>query len=238
MSHPAPARCKRYSSRQITRTLAKYDSVETPVQLTQDTTLSMVESADAYALLDRLLEQDTRSTSRLRFPYWAEIWPAAVGLSRWFAAHGEAPGQARELGCGVGLVGVALAAQGWQVEATDYVEDALLFSAHNAERNGVGHRHTVSYLDWSHPVGESISVLVGSDLAYEKALHPYLLRVVRALLKPGGRFVLSDPQRPAARPFFESLQREGFRHQVDNVQVEWSDLTHRVDVHSFVRPSA
>jgi predicted nicotinamide N-methyase len=231
---------KRYSSRQITRTLKKYDITEVEVVLDEDLRLSMVETADAYALLDRLIEQEEKEGGRnrvTRFPYWAEIWPAALALSKWFTKLALPPERALELGCGLGLVGVTLARLGWTVDATDFVEDALVFTAHNAERNGAGSRHTVSYLDWSHPVGTPSPVLVGSDVAYEKILHPYLQRTVRALLAPGGRLIVSDPGRPAARPFIESMARAGYEHRQEQVEVTWNALDHHIDIHTFIRPA-
>jgi len=230
---------KRYSGRQITRTLRKYDTKEVDVVVDDALQLSMVETADAYALLDRLIEQEegTGPGRTTRFPYWAEIWPASLALSRWFAESSDPPGHALELGCGLGLVGVAMARLGWTVEATDFVEDALVFAAHNAARNGAGARHTVAYLDWSHPVGTPGALLVGSDVAYEKMLHPYLQRTIRGLLAPGGRLVLSDPGRPAARPFFEAMSAAGYGHRIDRMGVTWNALEHQVDIHTFVRPA-
>jgi len=186
-----------------------------------------------------MIEQEEAGLTQItRFPYWAEIWPAAVALSRWFAGDGApAPGVARELGCGLGLVGVALAALGWQVEATDHVEDALVFAAHNAQRNGLAARHTVAYLDWRHPAGAPCDLLVGSDLAYDKALHPDLLRTVRALLAPGGRLILADPDRPVAKAFVEAMKSAGHNHRQDSLRVAWKSLEHTVHVHTFTRGS-
>lgn len=234
---------KRYSPRQIERTLARYETDEVEVVVSDALRVQMLETTDAYALLDRLLEQEEAGRARVtRFPYWAEIWPAALGLAQWFASRDVAGGgprsAARELGCGVGLAGIALARLGWQVEATDYVEDALVFANHNARRNGVDGRHRVSYLDWSHPVGRPCEFLVGSDVAYEKSLHPYLLRTVRALLAPGGRLVLSDPGRPAAQPLFTAIAGAGYAHRQGVVEVRWKSLTHAVDIHTFERPLA
>ena len=198
--------------------------------------LQMVETADAYALLDDLTDRNAEDWRSIRFPYWAEIWPSAVGLAHWFSGPGApAASLACELGCGTGLVGVALARMGWRIQATDYVEDALLFAAHNGRRNRAGARHQVSYLDWSHPVGSPYPFLVGSDVAYEKSMHAQLEETVHALLEPGGRLILSDPGRPVAQLFFESLKTAGFRHRQDAVQVTWKTRSHSVEIHEFSR---
>ena len=43
-----------------------------------------------------------------RLPYWAELWPSAVALARYAIQHLDLTGRrVLELGCGLGLVGVA-----------------------------------------------------------------------------------------------------------------------------------
>src|SRR3972149_1802054 len=74
--------------------------------------------ADMDALLD-LPATHARFARAEYMPYWAQPWPAT------------------ELGCGVGLVSVAAALQGWRVTVSDYDEDAMAFAVLNAERNGV-----------------------------------------------------------------------------------------------------
>ena len=228
---------KRYSPRQIRRTLRKYDTRDTIVRVSPSLELSILETEDAYSLLDRMIEQEGAGR-RLRFPYWAEVWPASLALSRWFCESAEpaSEGMALELGCGLGLVGISLSRMGWRVEATDFVEDALIFTSHNARKNAAGGRHTVSYLDWSNPVGSPCQALIGSDLAYDRQNHPYLNRVIRHLLAPGGRLYMSDPGRPAAQPFFATLQKQRFRHEQHRLSVDWKSLEHRVDIHVFTKP--
>ena len=230
---------KRYSARQIRRTLRKHDTKETAVQLGDAAALDILEITDSYALLDRLLEQDEAVPSRrVRFPYWAEIWPASLALSSWFEdADIETPKErVKELGCGLGVVGISLAQRGFDVEATDFVEDALVFASHNAARNGVNRRHRVSYLDWSHPVGRLSDCLVGSDVTYERKSHQFLYRVIRKLLAPGGRLYLSDPQRPVAKAFFASLEGQGFDHFCETRTTRWKAMEHQIDIHVFVKP--
>lgn len=230
---------KHYTKRQLRRALSKFGTKETEVELGPRLVLRMTEVDDAYALLDRMIAQEARKGPRSeRFPYWAELWPASVGLARWFCEQQlEAPpGGVRELGCGVGLVGVALARLGWRVEATDFVETALVFATHNARANQAGERHGTAYLDWRHPVGLPSSCLVASDVVYEQQNHPYLCKVLHHLLLPGGRFFLADPQRPAARRFVAILEQQGYGHQIETRLVRWKSLEHQVDIHTFTRP--
>ncbi|MGB1719408.1 MAG: methyltransferase type 12, partial [Candidatus Latescibacterota bacterium] len=82
--------------------------------------LKIAEVADSYELLDRMVEQEGRMVRVDRFPYWAEIWPASLALAKWFCQKTPpiGAGWTRELGCGLGVVGLALAELGWKVEAT------------------------------------------------------------------------------------------------------------------------
>lgn len=230
---------KHYTNRQLRRALGKFSTVETEVDLGAQLVLRITEVEDAYALLDRMVAQEARQGPRAeRFPYWAEIWPSSVGLARWFCEQGlEAPaGGVRELGCGLGLVGVALARLGWRVEATDFVETALVFATHNARANQAETHHGTAYLDWRHPAGLPVSCLVAADVVYERQNHAYLNGVLQYLLLPGGRFFLADPQRPAARHFVVLLEEQGYEHQVETRPVRWKSLEHRLDIHTFTKP--
>ena len=216
------------------RTLGKYDTRETAVDVGKGLELTIVETVDAYELLDRLLDREP--DSHQRFPYWAEVWPAALGLSRWLFERGLPAADALELGCGTGLVGITLARLGWRVEATDYVEDALVFTSHNAVRNRAGPDHQVAYLDWRHPIGSPRECLVASDIAYERRDHPYLNRLLKSLLKPGGRLYLSDPRRPVAATFISGLRDRGYAHVQEKVEVGWRGQEQGVDIHVLTRP--
>ncbi len=219
------------------RILSKYDLNQMEVDIASGWTLNMVGVTDPYDLLDQMIEQDRLHRDE-RFPYWAEVWPASLGLSRWFCRGDFEPPSLRavELGCGLGLLGITLARLGWRIKATDFVEDALVFTSFNARNNQVGGRHQVGYLDWRHPVGNPSDCLVAADVVYEKKNHPYLERVLRQLLLPGGRFYLSDPQRSSARPFCEALEEQGYEHLVESHPTCWKALEHKIDIHTFTKP--
>src|SRR5262245_36383460 len=73
-------------------------------------------------------------------PYWATLWPAARLLAqavlRERPSRYGAPQTALEIGCGLGLPGMAALAQGFRVIFSDYDATALRFAADNARANG------------------------------------------------------------------------------------------------------
>jgi len=229
---------KRYSARQIRRTLGMYVTRTAEFCLGAGIRLKLEEVEDAYSLLDHMIERKRLPVHYDRFPYWAEIWPASLALARWFCqAESLTPClRTLELGCGVGLVGIALARLGWHVEATDFVEDALVFATHNAGLNQVVGRHRVGYLDWTNPVGSPCECMVASDVVYEKKNHPHLVRVLHKRLQPGGHFYLSDPQRPAARQFVQLLRERRYEHRSEVLILPWESKEHPIDIHIFRRP--
>ena len=228
---------RRFSQKQIQRTISKYATVENEWGLSKAVSLRIAEVADTYEMLDRMVEQEGRMVRVDRFPYWAEVWPASLALARWLFERNPpiGSGWTRELGCGLGVAGLALAALGWKVEATDYVEDALVFATYNAQKNRLNDRHRVAYLDWSNPVGKACECLIASDVVYEKKNHVYLNRVLRALLKPGGRFYLSDPQRRSAERFVEMLLKQSYIHRVETVTQRLGSISYQVNIHEFIK---
>ena len=78
---------RRFSDKQMRRILGKYDVVETKWPLAEGIEVELVEVADSYELLDRMIEQEGRMVRVERFPYWAEVWPASLALARWLCAN-------------------------------------------------------------------------------------------------------------------------------------------------------
>ena len=229
---------KHYGDRQIRRTLSKYDTQQVRCTLAPGCELQLTAIRDIDALVDRMIEREGRLQRVDRFPYWAELWPTALAMARWFC-RAEEPipsGWTGELGCGLGLVGIALARLGWRVEATDFVEDALIFAAHNARLNGVQHNHRVNYLDWRNPVGGPCECLVGSDIVYEKKNHRYLERILRKMLRPGGRFYLADPQRKDADAFVARLVAQGYGQRREIRAETWNSVEYQVAIYVFTKP--
>jgi predicted nicotinamide N-methyase len=138
-------------------------------------------------------------------PYWAELWPSAIALSRIAAARELTGVRVIELGCGLGLPSVVAARRGAEVLATDWSEEALGVAALNAERNGA--RLETARLAWGDdlPVGGRWDLVLGADLLYERRNVEQLLALLPRL---GPEVLLADPGRPALAAFLDGAAAE------------------------------
>lgn len=172
------------------------------------------EAADA--LID---EHDFARDERL--PYWAELWPSAVALARRLSGEDLAGRSAVELGCGVGLPGVAALACGAGVTATDHYEAALDFARYNARAN-LGWEPRTRLLDWHEPRTEglgSFDLVLAADVLYEPRNVVALAALIPRLLVPGGEVLLADPRRKDAPGFLQRVRDKGFHISTEECSV-------------------
>jgi predicted nicotinamide N-methyase len=148
-------------------------------------------------------------------PYWAQLWPAARMLAKvvvrenW-AAYPQ-PVHVLEVGCGVGLAGVAALARGLRVTFSDLDETAVAFAAANARLNGFADGFRTLPLDFRCPPADvKYPVVMGSDLMYEERLVDPLVGLLRAVLAPGGVCLITDPDRTPAKVFRWKLAEAGY----------------------------
>ncbi len=147
-------------------------------------------------------------------PYWAQLWTSARMLAKVIVReHWSAypqPVHVLEIGCGLGLAGLAALARGMEVTFSDLDETALKFAAANARLNGFTRVRTRP-LDFRHPPRDvKYPVVIGSDLMYEERLVDPLVRLLDAVLEPGGVCLITDPDRTAARVFRWKLAEAGY----------------------------
>jgi predicted nicotinamide N-methyase len=143
-------------------------------------------------------------------PYWADLWPAARMLAKYLLRQTWPAGLcALEIGCGLGLPGIAALAAGMRVTFSDYDATALRFAADNARANGFTEFETLQ-LDWRHPPADRRwSMLLGSDLIYEMRNVPPLVALIKQLLAPGGVCLLTDQDRVPSYVLRDTLTAEG-----------------------------
>src|SRR3954447_7372039 len=144
-------------------------------------------------------------------PYWADLWPAARMLAKAVLAEPWPDGwTALEVGCGLGLPGVAALARGLHVVFSDYDATAVRFAADNARLNGFTDFEELVF-DWRHPPDDLRgAVVLASDLTYEARHVEPLVALVERVLKPGGLCLWTDQDRPPAAALKAELARLGW----------------------------
>ena len=161
-----------------------------------------------------MLAPRRREESDSRISFWWGITSAAVALARHIEAGGSLHGRrVVELGCGLGLAGIAAGLKGADVLFTDYVIEALEFGLRNAKMNGLTDQAVKSaLLDWEDPGEiERFNIVLGSEILYDYFFHGSLIKLLRTILEPGGTIILADRKRLVVTRFLGRLVDVGFR---------------------------
>lgn len=168
---------------------------------------------DTNALLEQI--DPTAFSHDERLPYWAEVWTSSVVLAERCIASGEFAGQTvLELGCGLGLAGIAAAKSGATVMMTDYESDALDFARFNSATNLTTDelsRVSIRHMDWRTPdLSSCVSRIIGADVVYERGNFKPLQDILMRYLPRDGYALFADPGRSIAADFFAGLSQGDF----------------------------
>ncbi len=165
---------------------------------------------------DRLLDDpavQARNAVDDAMPYWAYLWPTAPLLAEALASRDWPAGhRALEIGCGLGLVGLAGLAAGLRVHFTDHDPAPLDFVARSARLNDFDPiAWSTGLLDWHDPPDDlaPFPLIVGSDVLFERRLVPAVVRLLDRLLAPGGLVMLAGPYRVATEGLVPLLDSGG-----------------------------
>ncbi len=136
--------------------------------------------------------EENESTGLSAFPYWVKIWEAAIALAAHLSEQNLDTNQTViELGAGMGVVGLFLAASGHAVTLTDYEDNALKLMQKNAERNGLGSA-SIQKMDWHHYESPGrYDIVCGAELVYRQQDIRPALEAVRSVVKPDGTVYLA-----------------------------------------------
>ena len=177
----------------------RFRMVDTPVDL-ERREVSILHPASADELIN---EADFEKDERL--PYWADLWPSAKILSRAIVDENGIGKRLLELGCGSGLVSVAAVIAGYDVLASDYYADALLFTRLNVERNVRNGSVRTREIDWRDlPKGLGrFDRVVAADVLYEPAHGELVARAIYKTLGDDGLATVADPGRISRQAFID-----------------------------------
>ncbi len=148
-------------------------------------------------------------------PYWAYLWPAAIHMAKAvLLADWPVGSRVIELGCGLGLVGIAALAKGHRVAMTDYEPKATAVARYNARINGFlegnEERFEAFELDWRRPPKTTFPIIFGCDLLYEQRNLLPILDLLEVMLEPRGTCWLADGGRNVAHQFWYLARERGF----------------------------
>lgn len=176
-----------------------YDTIVTPVNL-DGLTLKLFTPAS----IDRFIDPQDALRG---FPLWAKIWEASGLLATHLLNLPPDPGQTMlEIGCGLGLAGIAAAKTGHRITLTEINPDALNFARANALANGCP-EIAIQKLDWNAPTLEGrFDTIVGSETVYRNEDIDGLAALFDRYLKPGGTILLAEGVRRTGVDFWDRMR--------------------------------
>jgi predicted nicotinamide N-methyase len=177
----------------------RFRTIDTPVDLERREVM-ILHPANADDLIS---EADFVKDERL--PYWADLWPSAKTFARALVNEDGRGKRVLELGCGSGLVSVAAAIAGYDVLASDYYADAMLFTRFNVERNVPGASFRTREIDWRDlPKGLGrFDRVLAADVLYEPHHGDLVARAIAKTLADNGVGTVADPGRMSRQAFID-----------------------------------
>ena len=185
-----------FSLQQFHRT---YDAVTTPVTINGQT-LRLFTPAS----IDRFINPDDMMDN---FPLWAKIWEASGVLASYLTGLPPNPMKTMlEIGCGLGMVGIAAARAGHRITMTELNPDALNFARANALANDCP-QIAIERLDWNAPhLDGRFDTIVGSETVYKTEDIDGLEAMFDRYLNPGGTIILAEGVRRTGVDFWKRMQ--------------------------------
>jgi predicted nicotinamide N-methyase len=187
---------------------------------------------------DLLLEviSDAEFNKDEKLPYWSELWPSSIALAEYLLEKQRliCGKTILELGCGLGLAGIAATACGAQVLFTDYDAYALEFTQINFERN-FKRTAAVKLMDWRTPVcDDTFDMILAADVLYEKRWLTAVAEVIDRCLKPRGTVLIAEPNRRVAESFFDHIDKKKWLREPLLKRIHVNDKLHTITIHRIV----
>lgn len=207
-----------------------YDTTRIPVKL-DGCTIQLFKPAT----IDRFINPDDVMAN---FPLWTKLWEASGILASYLFHLPPHPQKTMlEIGCGLGLAGIAASLAGHNVTMTELSPDALNFARANAAANNCS-EISIQALDWNNPqITGRFDYIVGSETVYKTDDIDGLERLFDRYLNPGGTIILAESVRRTGVVFWERMRqaydiqakRQVLRSDEDTVHVLLLRLQRKTD---------
>lgn len=144
-------------------------------------------------------------------PYWGTLWTSAPKTAAMILRQTwPSRLKAMELGCGIGVVGIAALIAGHDVTFADHASSAVRLAVANAALNGLADMVGMVF-DWQQPTTHQFDFILASDVLYDAAGHEPLLNTLQAMLSGHGVVWIGDPGRVHTPRFVELAVKHGWR---------------------------
>lgn len=199
-----------------------FDAIATQVAIgAEDLVLWQVADLERHVDRDALLAGEAPPEP----PYWAHLWSGAAVLAAQVPAGA---GRVIEVGCGLGLPGLAAARRGAEVMCVDRAHTPLRFVAASAAANALSRVAPVCADFLRPPFATGFDLVLAAEVLYDRAAFGAIARSLRALVAPGGRVLLADGLRIDTSAFYDALGPAGFAWRVEEHATIEEGFSHRV----------
>ena len=165
------------------------------------------------ALIQSTYQKLVAANPNTIFPYWAKVWASADALVEFLR---EEPAWIQnkivlEIGAGIGIPSLSIAAQTDKIVISDYAPDAVALLQKNIEHLKLNNA-SATCIDWNHISEDVIAdTILLSDTNYEPAVHENLTLLVEKFINKGSTILLATPNRLASNPFIERISKYIYR---------------------------
>lgn len=144
-------------------------------------------------------------------PYWAHLWTGSRVLAELVASEIDCRGRrVIDIGCGLGLAGIAAARRGGRVLLADYVFDAMRFAQANVRLNHCD--AAVAVIDLCRPaLSGKFDLCLAADITYDPKLQVALAEFLAQHLSENGEAWCVESVRTTDRGFDRACQALGLQ---------------------------
>jgi predicted nicotinamide N-methyase len=190
----------------------------------------------SVASLDQIVDSQAllRGTPGVEPPYWALIWIGARAIAERVSTV-PITGRVLDLGCGLGLSGLAAARSSTEVVFADYAPEALEFVRASIEHNSLTNT-TVRHCDFtSDNCDGPYDWILAADVVYDPASYAQLVAFLDRHLRAEGTLLLTETLRADAREVIAELGERGFRDDKQALWITEDGKPERTWLHTLTR---